>query len=155
MGGRTPGQRPTSKDFVGNPTLMMEADFRCGYKGRVRRDFDPFLDTDGTRSTFVAYRAVHGGMIVSHTIEHEHEAGCNVRMINWYFRRPKSTPVPLVVWAGNAKTGFPEGSCDPAMIEMSPNLMQRRFMTHPEWQPVRIKRIHNNHSQCNQQEVKQ
>lgn len=146
MGGRTPGQRPTSKDFVGNPTLMMEADFRCGYKGKVRRDFDPFLDTDGTRSTFKAYRAVHGGMIVSHTIESEHESGRNVRMISWYFRRARSTPVPLVIWAGNAKTGFPEGSRDPAMIEMSPNLMQRRFMINQPWQPHRVRRVYGNPS---------
>lgn len=140
MGGRTPGQRPTSKDFVGNPTRMMEADFRCGYKGKVRRDFDPFLDTLGNRSTFKAWRAIHGGMIVSHTIESEHEPGRNVRMINWYFRRARSTPVPLVIWAGNAQTGFPEGSIHPDMIRMIPTPRQRGLMIFPQWQRLREKR---------------
>lgn len=140
MGGRSPNYKPTSKDFQGNPTRMMEADFRRGYKAKCRREYDMFLDTDGTRSKFLAYRAVHGGMIVSHTIEHENCSDTNIRMINWYFRRGKSTPVPLVVWAGNAKTGFPEGSRDPAMVEMTPNLMQRRYMTTGVWQKPRVKR---------------
>lgn len=140
MGGRSPNYKPTSKDFQGNPTRMMEADFRSGYKAKCDREYDMFLDPDGTRSTFVAYRAIHGGMIVSHTIESEYTPGKNARMIVWYFRRAKSTPVPLVVWAGNAKTGFPEGSRDPVMIEMSPNLMQRRFMINQPWQPVRVRR---------------
>lgn len=140
MGGRSPNYKPTSKDFLGNPTRMMEADFRCGYRGKVRREYEMFLDTDGTRSTYVAYRAVHGGMIVCHTIHHLRHPETNIRMIVWYFRRGKSTPVPLVVWAGDAKVKFPEGSRDPRMIEMSPNLMQRRYMTTGVWQKPRIKR---------------
>lgn len=140
MSSRSPVYKPTSSDFLGDPTRMMEADFRDGYKGKVRRDFDKWLDTDGTRSKFVAYRAVHGGMIVCHTIESEDDPDRNVRMIVWYFRRAKSTPVPLVVVAGNAKVEFPEGSRDPRMIEMTPNRMQARYMVRPEWQRPQVKR---------------
>lgn len=145
MGGRSPNFKPTSANYQGNPTLMMEADFRLGYKGKVRRDFDPFLDTLGNRSTFKAYRAIHGGMIVSHTIESEHEPGRNVRMINWYFRRARSTPIPLVIWAGNAQVGFPEGSLDPRMIKMIPTLKQQGFMIFPQWQRLREKRRSRKH----------
>lgn len=139
MAGRYLRKKPNPDDFSA-PTRKMEAAFRNGYKGKCQREYDMFLDTDGTRSKFVAYRAVYGGMIVSHTIAHPQDPDANVRMIVWYFRRGKSTPVPLVVWAGNAKTDFPEGSRDPEMLEMQPNLMQRRYMTTGVWQKARIKR---------------
>jgi len=139
MGGYSLDTQVNPDDFS-DPQIKMQVAFRSGYKGKVRRSYDLFLDTDGTRSKFIAYRAVFGGMVVCHTIESEYEPGKNCRMILWYFRRGKSTPIPLDVWAGDAKARFPEGCRDPGMIEMQPNLMQRRYMTTGVWQEPRVPR---------------
>ena len=116
----------------------MQDEFRRAYKGNCERDFDMFEDPDGTLSHFTAYRGIYGGMVVCQVIREPDAPGG--RMNVWFFRRAKSTPIPLVVWGGDVKTKFPKGCLHPDMIEMSPNLMQRRYMVSPQWQPFRVKR---------------
>lgn len=119
-------------------TRKMQDMFRHSYKGATEREFDMFVDPDGTLSQFTAYRGVLGGMVVCQIIKQpESDSG---RMSIWFFRRAKATPIPLEVWGGSVKTWFPGGSIDPRLIEMTPNLMQRRYMTQPQWQPLRTKR---------------
>jgi hypothetical protein len=121
-------------------TRKMQDMFRHSYKGNVDRDFDMFLDPDGTLSNFTAYRGVLGGMVVCQTIVQPGATGGRTNI--WFFRRAKSTPIPLEVWGGSVRARFPDGSLDPAMIKMEPNLMQRRYMINPQWQPHRVRRPH-------------
>jgi len=119
----------------------MQDEFRWAYKGKCRREFDKYFnsrgelfDPDGTLGQFKAYRGVHGGMVVGHVIPGK-------RCIIWFFTRARATPIPLMVGAGNYLTAeFPTGCLDPRMIELTPNLMQRRYMQRPQWQPLRVKR---------------
>lgn len=143
------------ESFIGKHVLMeievgpgkdisrkMQDMFRHAYKGDCKRDFNPFEDPDGTLSQFEAYRGIFGGMVVCQVIRKPDAPGG--RMTVWFFRRAKSTPIPLEIWGGNVKTKFPEGCLDPRMIELTPNLMQRRFMISPQWQPYRVRRLHGN-----------
>lgn len=122
-------------------TRKMQDMFRSSYKGATDREFDMFVDPDGTVSDFTAYRGILGGMVVSQVIIQPNANGGRLNV--WFFRRAKSTPIPLEVWGGSVKTWFPDGSLDPRMIQMSPTDQQRRYMTNPQWQPYRIKRTHN------------
>jgi hypothetical protein len=125
-------------------TRKMQDMFRSSYKGANDRDFDIDLDPDGTASDFTAYRGIFGGMVVCHLIFPPEWTGG--RMIIWFFRRAKSTPIRLETWGGSVKTYFPEGSRDPRLIQMSPTDQQRHYMTNPQWQPYRVRRVYGNPS---------